>query len=158
MPLNGAGDFGTASVQQQGDEMEKRRKNQVPGWVRRAGRVREWMSLIKEVAANWSHDELVRAFACEYCDRRRLQDEYNEFRAKVFGRLSHKEMWFNLSCDIEPVPCRFCGGRGPSLGIVKSGLGDFAVECDCTVRGPSGITPRRAIELWNKMQKGIGNG
>ena len=74
------------------------------------------------------------------------------------NRTSPHDKPCDLPCDVDPVPCRYCGGRGPSLGVVKSVLGDFAVECDCTVRGPSGITPRHAIELWNKMQKGIGNG
>ena len=71
----------------------------------------------------------------------------------VSGGTPPMDRRWDLPCDIDPVPCGFCGRRGLSLGIVKNCYDDFSVECDCGARGPSGITPKRAIERWNAMKE-----
>ena len=147
---------------------DKQEGLQMPGWVKKRRLVHVWQHAVRVAGKFPGRDDLVSAFACEYTDRRRLADECERLREKLMKIRRGEEIGDNIADNRTPPhdkrwdlrigtelkPCRYCGRSGMALGVVKSVIGDFAIECDCWARGPSKLTPNAAAEAWNKMVEG----
>ena len=69
----------------------------------------------------------------------------------LFTGRCRKRKAVNMTEQLKPLPCPFCGGTDIRAHVYGGGEPDAFMQChDCSADGPNGLNRAGAIEAWNR--------